>query len=485
MFNLIQHSKDYLIQGLKSPFMSSAKKEGGIGNRTRGISEDGKWMVKNTWALLVLCVWVMTSSCDESPIPLYSEPYIAPIPVSDETQYFNRYIQNLMGTYYLWNDEIKASLFTENVAKIYDTQELFYEMLRSNDDEVPEEDTWSYMRTYARHISLKDDSTWEVKGFGGRFFLVQNATEGGMYQVFMGYTIPGSPLWNADIRRGDRLLMLDSVNCITHMFNNTFSSTLTQQQVTFTYLRQFGDTLTVTVEQDFFADVPCLYYQTYDVPEGNVGYIVYQHFDGFEESHEDLDGIFSSFKNDHTHNLILDLRYNDGLSYDEALHFASYLIPEKYTDSISFLRFRYNKELTEKGLHPVHKIIRNANAVNIESLVIITSQRTLSSAEMLIHCLRPYLPELYVIGQTTGGETVKTQEFYYPDIIANPDTTCEWIITPVVARIENSINVLLDYEGIIPDTTCSDDIYHYFGVDHTTFLGEACAEAAFSFLQQH
>jgi len=142
------------------------------------------------------------------------------------------------------------------------------------------------------------------------------------------------------------------------------------------------------------------HYQTFSTPQidGTIGYL---HLTSFIENSEgELDTAFADFKNDNVQELVLDLRYNGGGRTRIARKLAS-LIAGTEADGELLIEYRFNGKYDPNFSR--RDFSTEENALNLKRVVVLTTNRTASSSEIVINSLKPYV-EVVTIGSRTRGK---------------------------------------------------------------------------------
>ena len=420
---------------------------------------------------LVVAVILMLSRCDMSSIPEAEQPADDPSdsgPLTESMVRLNLEMQRLMQQYYLWNSSIAPDLTTAESAATYDSQELFYRMLAP-------QDTWSGMRTYAQFVQTTN-AVLTIYGFGAVFCTTYTQ---GKWQVLVQCVHPGSPLWKQHVRRGDILTRINNGSAVQQYFNGTLAAALARPSATFTFSRSSASEIhTMKVYRAIYTMTPLLHQQVCTAGDGRTaGYMMYHQFENYPDAAERLDACFRTFREAGATSLVIDLRYNEGTSLEQAGLLASWLLPDTCTGEVPFIRQIGNGSAAAAAAFPDIRITRRPDAPGFRKIAVITSEQTARAAEIFIHCLKAYYPDLLVIGHQTAGDTFVRATRFFPEPVPDTSVTPEWVYMPVVARTADKDGRIVSPDGIPADVECEDDLLHDFGVN-SLLSGEACLETA-------
>lgn len=364
-----------------------------------------------------------------------------------------RWIENTMRKEYLWNNEISNSLnYMQEIPK-------FFTSLLSNKDgntknEVPYH--YSYIEPVEETKAIKEKSSY------GFEFIPYNMNGRMFYRVL--YVLPGSPAANPistqKLNRGDWIKTV-TVNGDKHWVKNSeelqSGAGISLEIIRFTHngTAITGEVHVKDVElgaSTMVENNPLLMSKLFYENGQKIGYLVYNFYhEPASKYDEQMKQIFANFKAQGVRKLILDLRYNGG-GYVSTLNLQSSLIYAREPNAI-LCRLVNNRNEAETYTFQSYQ-----EAVDIDELIVLTTELTASASEAIINCLKPYLP-VYVIGDRTEGKNVASREF--------KDDRYPWIMHPIFAFVENK-NGQSDYgtRGIMPDKV----IEELYDIDNLQFL---------------
>ena len=338
----------------------------------------------------------------------------------DEVSKADQFAIDVLGSYYLWNEEIERDLKHLNP----DTCRFPMEVVKN----IRYYD-YSAGREIDRWTVLTDDLQSLVNSIQGRevaygYYLqagrISNAP--GCYFLVVTYVVKDSPADKAGLKRGDVILTLDGKTITKENIYdsyNTASVTLGLSTLVDGQISTLVHDVALTAEEIY--EDPILVAKTFDVSGKTVGYLAYTSFD--LKSSLRLPELFRQFKSKGVDELILDLRYNGGgYAFTETL-LASMIAPEAQVESGDVFQTEvYNSILTEQlrkagedantYFSTIHRLesgagelvidVSDAN-LGIDKVYAIVSGGTASASEGLIVGLDPYM-DIELIGKQTHGK---------------------------------------------------------------------------------
>lgn len=257
--------------------------------------------------------------------------------------------------------------------------------------------------------------------------------------------VPNSPAYVAGLKRGD---------IISEAFSGgtRLSWGQMEREQNLTLVRTFPTEEIVEVSKAVFYDTPVIFDSVYDTSAGKTGYLVYSHFSagGADRFNNELRETVAQMKSKGITNLVLDLRYNGGGELNTAVLLASMLARPADRGSL-FVYLERNKHAGQPYYNFECRNFMTANEIggeqyclDLDKLVIITTAKTASASELVLHGLKPFYGDnLIHIGQRTYGKnlgTVKITNLQY-----------EWLLNIVSLRVYNRDGVSGFEDGIETD----------------------------------
>ena len=263
--------------------------------------------------------------------------------------------------------------------------------------------------------------------------------------------------------------MKDSLDCDYSLPPDQFFRTLIVDEDRFSYCypnsgyspRTKGVDLNESVKLD----------SIYVIDGMRIGYFYYSGF----ETEADVTDVILKLKG--VEELVIDVRNNPGGYVATCIYLSSLIAPKeargklfcsyKYNDRIS----RINKEKTgEEYKYSYFKddALTANRALSLARLYVLTGPHSASASELLINCLRPYMPVI-VIGSTTTGK----------DVGMSPLSSryCKYVLMPITFRTYNADGIPVPVTGIIPDFPYdTDSVSGVIGDIGETLLAKAIEE---------
>lgn len=387
---------------------------------------------------LLVSVIILASSCRKDEPP---EPKITPAEARDSLYY-------LMNIWYYWN----RSMPVVNPADYDDPYELMDAM------RYRELDRWSFVIDY-------DDNEALMKGtFVGHGYMLgidgdQNA------RIAMIY--PNSPLFKKGVRRGWVVRQINGSNIAEAVisgdeeeYNRIMGPSEAGIVNNFLFEPPDAPATTISDTKSTFTVNSVILYDTLNLKSGKTGHLVFDSF--IEPSENELAVAFGFFRSQNVTDLILDLRYNSGGLLNIAQLLASYIAGnDQFAAQDVFTNLIYNEDM--KGYNDYYSFLPTAYPLNLNRIVVITSDMTASASEVVINGLRPFT-QVITIGETTEGKPVGMMGW---------DIDRAYVFWPVTFELKNSLNEGGYFDGIAPDARVADDITRDFDNRDELCLKEA------------
>jgi hypothetical protein len=157
--------------------------------------------------------------------------------------------------------------------------------------------------------------------------------------------------------------------------------------------------------------------------------------------------------------LVLDLRYNGGGLISVA-EFLSGLLGGELTAGEIFARRVHNTRNAFRNSDTL--FVNEANALDLNRIVIITSGSTASASEMIINGLDPFL-DVWLVGDDTFGKPVGSYGFSF----------CDKVLRPISFANANAVGNTDFFAGFAVDCASEDDLSHELGDPLEASLAEA------------
>ena len=337
----------------------------------------------------------------------------APAP---EVSKADQYAVDVLGTYYLWNEEIEKDLTRLDP----DTCRVPMEVVKSirYHEGGKEVDRWTVLTDDLESFQNSVQGLGLTYGYDLQAGRISN--KDGEYFLVVSYVSNGGPAQKAGLKRGDIIVTLDGKAITMDNIYDAFDSRSIELGVTYIDGDHIGDDVrNVSLRAVDMYEDPILVTKTFDVAGKKVGYLAYTGFD--LKSSQSLPDVFRDFKSMNIDELIIDLRYNGGgYAFTENV-LASMIAPlanvlaenifqtEVYNSVLTDL-WKKQGEDTNTYFSTVHEIssqkliidVSDAN-LGIDKVYVIVTGGTASASEGLIVGLKPYM-DVVLVGQQTYGK---------------------------------------------------------------------------------
>ncbi|MCB9000662.1 MAG: carboxyl-terminal protease [Bacteroidales bacterium] len=356
----------------------------------------------------------------------------------------NKAIYQKMQDWYFWYDQLPSVELND-----YSNPSGLMDALRVN----PPDREWSYVTTREEFEAYYNGGAYVGFGFGSGW-----DAQGNLYILFV---YKNSPLYQVGIRRGWQILTIDGQTPTTSNYSSLIGANDAGITKTFKVKSPEGVEYTYTFSKGEIDMNTVLLDTVYTYGTSRIGYLVLESF--INNTADELDNVFTKFKNQRVTDLIVDLRYNGGGTVLVAWQLANYLGGNVAYGKI-FGTFYYN----DKHQNENSSMLFSSEhlSLTLNRVVFITTSSTASASELVINGLKPFIG-VTLVGSTTHGKPVGMNAFYIDD----------WVLLPVTFTIRNANNEGDYFDGIPVDIQASDDITTMFG-DPT----EASLNAALAYL---
>jgi C-terminal processing protease CtpA/Prc len=175
-----------------------------------------------------------------------------------------------------------------------------------------------------------------------------------------------------------------------------------------------------------------------EILEGNIGYVDFRYFSGFDSAKETVDGVLQFIKN--TDAIIFDLRKNDGGSPEMVQYICSYFFGEKtHLNSLYWREGDRTQEFWTLDELP-------SSRMPDVPLFVLTSKYTFSGAEEFAYNFKTR-KRATIVGESTGGGAnpggpIEINKYFSINVptgrAINPVTQTNWEGTGVIPNIETT-----------------------------------------------
>ncbi|MCQ2181973.1 MAG: S41 family peptidase [Bacteroidales bacterium] len=263
--------------------------------------------------------------------------------------------------------------------------------------------------------------------------------------------------------------MKDSLDCNYALPPDQFFKTLIVEEDRFSYCYPNAEYCPPTKGTDLNESVKLD--SIYVIDGTRIGYFYYSEF----ESEADITDVILKMKG--VEELILDVRNNPGGYVATCIYLSSLIAPKEVRGKL-FCSYRYNERISrineektgDKYTYSYFKddALTANRSLSLKRLYVLTGPRSASASELLINCLRPYMPVI-VIGTSTTGK----------DVGMSPLSSryCKYVLMPITFRTYNADGIPVPITGIVPDLPYDmDSVTGSIGDINETLLGKAIEE---------
>lgn len=385
----------------------------------------------------------------------------------------NDFVWKALNTWYYWQEDVPnladdafpTDASYEQFISSKQTDDLFFSLLYG----FGNIDRFSWI--VQDYHELDNQFAGINKSFGMKYGLVLYSSN--VVFGYVQYIIPNSPAEQAGLKRGDIFTRINGSQLTTSNYIDLLNSESAHFGMGYIENGQlYNLNLEVNLNRVELQDNPVNIAKVFTYGSQKVGYLLYNNFRS--NFNVELNDIIGQLKTDGITDLILDLRYNNGGSVQTASYLGSMISGQFDGQDFTKLYFNskasnnnevysfvsqgksYDDQLNPNGNFPL-------NQLQLERLYVLTSTSSASASEMLISCLKPYIP-VQVIGGKTVGKTVGSITLYdspnsYYTSTDGINTTHTWAMQPIIFEYKNVLNQSSPSQGIEPNTSISE--IHY------------------------
>ncbi len=356
----------------------------------------------------------------------------------------NAQILGIMQSWYYWYQYLPGSI---SPAAYSDTTSfldaLLYKPL----------DRFSFITTQAANTAFYGAGQYVGIGIG------EEVVNGDQLQLTRVY--PGSPAATAGMARGDFILSINARAVATLIADGQLASAFGPAQPGVQVNLQFqppgGSARTVTLIKTVVTQPNVSLVQTFNAGGRTVGYFFFQNF--ITPSFDELNQAFAQLRSAGANELIIDERYNGGGLLSVAQYLGSLIVGNSDAGQV-FARLNYNNQHTDQDQTLAFDNV--SGALNLNRVVIITTNATASASELLINALKPYI-DVVTVGSTTFGKPVGENGFDF----------CGNVLYPMTFKMTNAAGYGDYFSGFAPTCPALDDLNQPLGSSNETSLATA------------
>jgi len=391
-----------------------------------------------------------------------------------------------MNAFYFWQEDVPdladskfsnvpvSQDYIDFLAAEEDPEAFFYKICNNHERIVGEAnaiDRFSFASENYKDLVSRLQGVSRSNGLEFQLYLFQGSDD--VYGVVT-YIARDSDASTKDIKRGDVFIGVDGQrlnrnNFFGLLFGENSSYTLDMAEISDGTISENNKEVALT-KIDNFSENPIHVSSVIEQNGIKIGYLMYNGF--LAAFDEELNGVFGDFKSEGVQELVLDFRYNGGGRVSTAVQIASAVYGTNTSDL--FLKARYNNKIQstfdpgdgETNFSSTTIDGSPINALNLQRVYVITTDRTASASELVINGLTPYV-DVVQIGTTTTGKNefsitfvddIENSYFYDPNRESNINPNNQWGIQPLLGRNENA-DGFSDYtSGLVPNFELEEDI---------------------------
>ena len=321
-------------------------------------------------------------------------------------------------------------------------------------------DRFSYAITKSEH-----DDYYSGKRYGMGLSWMRDEND----LLYISMVYPGSPAYDAKLRRGQRVIAVNDVTveeldanaeynrehrsdadfAAKTDWNNVYNAENQGEAVKFLVLENSSEEeFETTVYLDDYTSKSVLASKIIENNGVKTGYVHLKSF--IKPSKTELDEVFAEFKDEKIEQIILDLRYNGGGLVNVAEYLID-LIGGSKVNGKNIIKIIYNDKHKDSNSSYKGQVLKNS-LNGVKKVAVIVSSGTASASEMVINSLKPFV-DVTLFGKTTYGKPVGMNSL---DI-------CDQTIVPITFKYTNSENYGDFFLGMDVDCNSEDDFRHDFG----------------------
>lgn len=399
--------------------------------------------------LLVIGSLALVSCSDSSPDQTPEELVYERCSIPDSNNKLFALLQNK----YLWNKELPEEIDPEAYSSIYDA----LTSLRN------EKDHFSFIMTDEEYVDYAN-SVFFGYGFGHKVTSSEDGLQ--IRYVFE----EGSAAQNG-LQRGDIITQVNDVLISDFLIayaagNATWSDIFGPNEdghvISVTFKKPNDDVVVADFTKGSIVANTVMASEVKEIEiDGINKKVAYMVFDSFKESsQQEFNTAFDKFKLDNVDAMVLDLRYNGGGVIASANQLSTQIAGNNVEDEI-FVSYKYNNLQSYKNSDVLFALGRGVEQLNLDKLVVLTTESSCSSSELVINSLSPFI-DVTVVGDTTCGKPIGM----------SPEPLCDNVLFAINFQTENAAGYGDYFDGIEPDCAIADEVTGDWGHENDPLLKE-------------
>ncbi|WP_140937459.1 S41 family peptidase [Sphingobacterium lumbrici] len=317
--------------------------------------------------------------------------------------------------------------------------------------------------------------------YGMYVFYLQTPMSGNNAHLYVRMVDVNSPAYEAGIRRGDRILLIDNKSNLDYNSQQSqgfkgISEALNSSSMKVRWVTPDSKIIEKTITSSLYNFNPILSDKVFDVNDKKVGYLAFSSFVNIENKgvltkmYTDFQTIFHSFEQESITELIVDLRYNGGGAVNTAEYLADKIAPSSADGKKKFY-YKLNEvleewEWTEPGEEFAPVYFDKSGSLNLSKVYFLVSRSTASASELLINSLVPYMNVQIIGPEKTYGKPVGFFGLYM-----DKEKSVELYATSFQMFNANDFGDYFD--GLTPNKITYEDFFKEFGDPEEGLISEA------------
>lgn len=348
---------------------------------------------------------------------------------------------------YLWNDDLPSNIDPASYRNVY-------ELLANV---IPDHDTFSFILTAQEYEDIYVNASFFGLGFGR-----EDAPNDGVMRVR--YVYDDSPADRAGLTRGSEIVAINGTDMSvwyqrlaagTATWTDLFGPDEEGHEVAIEWNRPDGQHDSGVLRKEEVETNTVMAVERFAAEDREIGYFVFDSF--INRAEQDVNDAFDQLQD--VDELIIDLRYNGGGLIRVANQIASQSSWHKVEGEV-FLTYQYNDNYPNQDF--LFDLGRGIERLNLDRVVVLTTNASCSSSELVINSLTPFV-EVVTVGQPTCGKPVGQQ----------PAPICDKIVFAINFQTANAEGYGDYFDGIQPTCSAVDTVRTDWGDPADPLLGEA------------
>lgn len=352
---------------------------------------------------------------------------------------------------YLWYRDLPASINPDNFRS---PDELIHAV-------AAPQDRYSFIITRQEYEDRYINATFFGYGFSGIRTDDNTALQ-------IAYVYDGGSAAQNGLRRGDKIIAIEGVS-VTRWLSQLDAGTVTNDDIygpneagvmrNFVWRKPDSSELAADFIKTEVTTNTVLHRSVTTQGSKRIGYLVFNTF--IELSEAELEDAFAYFVAQGVNELVLDMRYYGG-GLIRVANQLSTQIARNFVQGEVFVKYQYNDKNAAKNNTTLFSSGAGRSALNLPRLVVLTTEGSCSSSELVINSLAPFV-DVVQIGSATCGKPVGQQ----PEIIG------DYVLFAINFQTVNALDQGGYFSGLQPNCAVTASITGDWGVVTDPLYAEA------------